>query len=698
MTNSYSFQGGTFDPVEQVDVVPEQQALNNKIESSEQEYFDSLRENDRNRINDTQRFYDQLGALSKSIKGFAQEMAKKKREEDEARGAMNALTSDYDYEDIQRLFNEEEDMKRQDIQLAKIGTDIENETGRFTLGEEVRNMSGWEKYSFVKTILQREGKDYHQFKRTARNNAFITINDGNGDIKVGYGPEEDGFTRPPQNEAEADAIDAKIKFEFVKRFAGVNPTLLQATVKEEIDRVDTADRAARAREFDDKAKEQKELNERLSLVENIRSNPENGRAAVEHYVETNKFKYNGNVGMTRLALADTLVDAVENGDISLTEALATVQHAIPHRGTRKDEDMTVFKEWNDLETRLMEANSSFRERTEDFKKDAMLADIEKFNKVENPTVETRAGFVRYLRTTYPDMSIPEEGYNIVYGYKDDDAMKQVLESKRAANGGFIVEKDLEGASPTVQNSYRDRNLVRPNGNEPISSVSQLGQKNQKFIRDRVANALELELGEGKATTLDFDTLYENAEQAFIQEYNLSLSLQGDPSTALKQGQDAMLRLLDNDDWRRKNSQRKYTEDDFDRQKALGKAFEQIKPATGNWRVMKLDVPEAELEELQVWAEGGGKGPVPSYYNHIAFKSGIYPKVLASAQAQLYGFKPPTVDEKKLEKIPPSVRRLLIKATPTSIEVAKKVMEDEENKENEEYIPSWKQRSNLRVGV
>ena len=72
MTNSYSFQGGTFDPVEQVDVVPEQQALNNKIERSEQEYFDSLRENDRNRINDTQRFYDQLGALSKSIKGFAQ--------------------------------------------------------------------------------------------------------------------------------------------------------------------------------------------------------------------------------------------------------------------------------------------------------------------------------------------------------------------------------------------------------------------------------------------------------------------------------------------------------------------------------------------------------------------------------------------------------------------------------------------------
>ena len=695
MTNSYNFQGGTFDPVEQVDVIPEQEALNQKIERSEQEYFDSLRENDRNRINDSQKLFAQLGTLSKSIKGFAAEKAKKKREEDEARGAMNALTSDYNYEDLQNLLNEEEVMKSQDIKLAKIGTDIENETGRFTLGEEVRNMSGWEEYSFVKTVLQREAKDYHQYKRTAKDSVSITVNDGNGDIKVGYG--EDA-SRPPQNEAEADGIDAKIKFEFAKRFSGVNPILLQATVKEEIDKVDNADRAIRAAEFDEKAKQQKELNQRLSLVEDIRSNPENGRAAVEHYVETNKFKYNGNVGMTRLALADTLVDAVENGDMSLTEALATVQHGIPHRGTKKDEDMTVFKEWNDLETRLMEANSSFRERTEDFKKDAMLADIEEFNKVENPTVETRAGFIRYLRKQYSNMAIPEEGYNIVYGYKDDDAIKQVLESKRAANGGFIVEKDLEGASPTIQNYYRDQNKVLPNGSEPISSVSQLGQKNQKFIRDRVANALELELGEGKATTLEFDTLYENAEQVFIQEYNLSLGLQGDSSTALKQGQDAMLRVLDNDDWRRKNSQRKYTEDDFDRQKALGQAFKQIKPATGNWRVMKLDVPETELEELQVWAEGGGKGPVPSYYNHIAFKSNIYPKVLASAQAQLYGFKTPTVDEKKLEKIPPSVKRLLLNPTPTSIEVAKKVMEDEENKEKEEYIPSWKQRSNLRVGV
>ena len=78
MTNSYNFQGGTFDPVTQVDVIPEQEALNNKIERSEEEYFESLRENDRRRINESERLFDQLGTLSTSIRGFVEEKAKKK--------------------------------------------------------------------------------------------------------------------------------------------------------------------------------------------------------------------------------------------------------------------------------------------------------------------------------------------------------------------------------------------------------------------------------------------------------------------------------------------------------------------------------------------------------------------------------------------------------------------------------------------
>ena len=127
-----------------------------------------------------------------------------------------------------------------------------------------------------------------------------------------------------------------------------------------MDRVDEADRIKRANEFDTLAKEKRELNERLDLVENIKADASGGRASVDHWVNTNLHNYGGDIGMTRLAFADILVNAVENGEIPLHQALATVQHGIPHRGTKRDEDMTIFKEWRNLESRLMDANNSYK--------------------------------------------------------------------------------------------------------------------------------------------------------------------------------------------------------------------------------------------------------------------------------------------------------------------------------------------------
>ncbi len=693
MTDSYSFQGGTFDPVEQVDVLPEMERVNAKIERSENEFYDALRENDKRELENTKRLFNELGKFSKSVKGFADEVYKKQKEEDMARGAMTALTSDYNVEDLIALQNEEEDMKRQDIQLAQIGGDVENETGRAVLGQEIRNMSGWEEYSFRKNILLREAGNYQEYKRTARNTVFVDVDGGNGAERVGYG---EGM-RPPANEAEADALDAKIKFEFVKRFSGINPVLLQATVKKEMDRVDEADRIARATEFDKKAKERTELNERLDLVENIKADASGGRAAVDHWVNTNLHNYGNDIGMTRLAFADILVSAVEKGEIPLHQALATVQHGIPHRGTKRDEDMTIFKEWRNLESRLMDANNSYKVQTEDFKKNAMLAEIEQFKTIQNPTIETRAAFVRGLNQRYPGMPIPEEGYNIVYGYKDDTQMNRYLLRVAANNGGNVTELHLQGASPTIRDQWRSKTV--PSNQSQINSVSQLGQAQVKYVRNRVAESLDLLLGEGQTTSLEFDTLLRNAEEVFVAEYNQVLDAEKDPAKAKFMAEQKLISLLGNESWRNKNSQRVYSGDDIDRQKALNNAQRNIKPGSGGWRITKLDVPADELEELRAWTASGGEGPVPSYFAGLAYDNNIFPKELASAQAALHGFEPPQVDYKALEKIPPNIRHLLIhKPTPTKIEVAKKELEVLQNKEKEEYIPAWKQNANLREGV
>jgi len=688
MTDSYSFQGGTFDPVEQVDVMPEQEKDNARIERSEAEYFDALRKNDQAEVDNTANLWKSLGKFSKSVEGFADEVYKKRKEEDMARGAIAAVNSPYNYEQLNMLFNEEEYMKNQDIELSRIGGEVEQETGRFVLGKEIRDMSGWELHSFKKNILLREAGNYTEFKRASRTTAFVTI-DGE---KVGYG---EGM-RPPANDAEADGLDGKIRAQFISRYGWASPVLLQATIKKEIDRVDTADQEQRNRDFDAKAKELRETNERLDLVENIKADPSGGRASVDHWVATNLHNYGNSKELTRKAFSDVLVSAVQEGDIPLHQALATVQHGILHRGTKKTEDMTIFKEWRDLESRLMEANTKYMDDTEDDRKNAMLADIEGFKTIENPTVATRADFIRRLNDKYPGMAIPDEGYNIVYGYKDDAQMEQYLERVAAGNGGVVTEKHLEGASPKIRNDWRTKTVA--DNQSQIGSVADLGTGQVKYVRNRVAETLDLVLGEGQTTSLEYDTLLRNTNEAFVAEYNLVLQAEKDPAKAKFMAEQKVISLLGNEAWRNKNTQRVYSSDDQGRIKALNNAQSQIKPATGNWRLIKLDVPSDEKDELQVWAENGGKGPVPSYYAGLAYDNDIFPKELASAQAKVHGFKAPEFDTKALEKIPPNVLHLLKKPTPVKIKIAKTELEIFKNRDNENYVPLWKLKRNLREGV
>ena len=698
MTDSYSFQGGTFDPVEQVDVLPEQERVNQQIERSENEYFEALRENDRRRVANSKQLFSSLSGLSKSVKGFADEVAKKDREEAEARGAMLALTSDYNYEDIQTLLNEENNLRNQDINLAKTANEVEQETGRYVLSQEIQSLSGWAQYSFVKNVLQREAKDYQTYKRTARANTTVVADRNGVDVVVGYGE----GAEPPQNEAEADAIDAKVKFEFVKRFAGVNPVLLQATVKKTIDEVDEADRQERANDFDTKAKAADEADQRGQLITSIQASPVAGRDTVTHWVEKNKFKYGGDARLARTALKDILVESVKSGELSLTEALAAVQEKMPNRGTKDGVEMSHWKEWRNIETELMEANSEWRKQSEDFKEDAMLADIELFKTAENPTVQTTAEFVKYLRREYPGMPIPEEGRQLIYGYKDDTLMTNKFEMIMDKNGGYVTESDLEGASPALKNKMRRENKVQADSQSKIVSVGEKGSGESKFVKNRAAEALELNIGVGETTSLAFDTLLENLETEYVIAYNRSLALEKDPAKAREMARDAVTRLSMNQKWIGKNSQRVYTSVDQARVNELNAAQRKIKPTSGNWRTEVMpSTPEAR-EELKAWAASGGVGPVPSFYSGVAFPNGIHPKAYASAQAGLLGYKGPKVDDKP-EKLSPTLRALLFKnPTSKSHEIAKKELENEEinDKNKNEYglMPLWKKKQNQRLGL
>ena len=701
MPDHYTFEGGEFNPVTQVDVIPEQEKLNQKIERSEDDYFQALRQNEADRIQNVKDFWDGLGDISKSLKGAAEAQHKKFVEEEEARGAMAAIESDYNWEDLQALKDEEGVMKAEHIQLSKIGSEVEEETGRFIFGQEFRNMSKWAQYSFVKNILLREGADYKMYKQQALQEVEIEIDRGDGKGPVRVGGQEKGGIRDASNEAEANAMEAKVKQDFMRRFAGYPPVLLQATLKEKIETVDNADQAQRAKDFDDQAKEFAEEQETLDLVDNIRSSPSSGREHIDFWIEKNKWKYNGNVSLTRDALGDKLVDAVKKGDLSLFEAMGVVKERIANRGTKKDVDMTHWKEWRNLETRLYRANSDFMEEGEDFIEDAMKADAELLSKANRQlTAEEAAAYVKRHRELYPGKAIPDEAWNFLNGWENDDALRQVLDKKILKNGG-VTEKDLEGASPTLYDEYSNAGKIIRNGYERISSVAELGRDQTTFVRNRVANGMTLTLGTGETTSLEFDLLLKQASKDFVDDYNYMLNLEGDPAKALKHANDNLVRNVINNEngYRETYTSYAFTADNKGRQDALTAAQDVIKPRSGGFRVTKLPVTDDDLQELKEWAASDGKDPVPTFYAFLASENGIYAPALAAAQAALHGFEVKAkVDESQLKKLPPAVQKLLTyKPSPTSVEIAKKEYERSEE-EDINKLPTWQQSTNLRNGL
>ena len=288
----------------------------------------------------------------------------------------------------------------------------------------------------------------------------------------------------------------------------------------------------------------------------IRDSPMAGRDTITHWIEKNKYKYGDDIRLARVALKDMLVESVRSGELTLPEALAAAQEKMPNRGSKDGVDMAHWKEWRTIETDLMEANNEWRKESEDFKQNAMLADIEMYKEgAENATAATNAAFVKYLRTEYPGMPIPEEGRQLIYGYKDDTLMTNKFEMIMDKNGGYVTESDLEGASPALKNKMRREGKVQADSQSKIMSVGEKGTGETKFVKNRAAEALELKVGVGETTSLAFDTLLENLETEYVIAYNRSLALEKDPAKAREMARDAVSRLSMDQKWIGKNSER-----------------------------------------------------------------------------------------------------------------------------------------------
>ena len=646
MTQSgYQFRPGQYDRVRQTDVIPEQEKSNQRILESEQNYLEEMNARDDALVEKTRSDWESLSNLSSSFAGWMQKKAEKDKKDKLTKGAMLAATIPASPEDIQALINQEDGMVDAHLKINEIANRIEESTGSFELAQQFRELSGWEQYAYVKASLLRAADGYQDFKNERRETIFIT--DKETGAKITY---------DNADEHQRRALDEKVRFEFSDQFIGVNETLLGATVAPEIVRVDETEATEARKERNQLAKDyhkQKLLN---SITTGITEDPIQSRKFAETWVAENEFLY-GKSG-ARLKFRETVVDLVKDGKLSLVDAQNMVRQGLYHSGDKKEVNLEHYKEWKGFSDELVEANAEYRRTKLDNDKFTVEAESERLREEVNEsgnelTLDQKKKYLKNRFKRFPDIPLNEDEQFLLYGYRDDDTMRQRLLQLIETNGG-ITELDLKEASPTVRKEFQSAKVA--DGNTQISSMAQISSKDQKYITDLVGTASK-QTGTLEAKNVHYYALLNKTEELYVQTYNETLAATQNPVMATEAAQKTIGQQLTNQTWIDNNSKFEEYSRNSEYETKLVRAQRQVQPETKGYITTLLDAPQAQKEELLTWAKKGGKGPVPYYYRALAQQNKILPRELAWKQADILIGNPTDFDgeeELKQFNIPPSM--------------------------------------------
>ena len=690
MTQSgYSFTPGKYDTTKQIDVVPEQEKSNARILASEEQFLEEMNARDDALVENTRKNWESLSNLSSTVADFIKTKAEKDKKDKLQAGAALAIKIPASAADIAALVEQEDGLKDSHLKISQIADRIEEETGSVELAEQFRNLSGWEQYAYVKASLTRAAGNYTAFKNERRANAKITLKDGTV------------VTYENANEAQRNSLDSKIRHEFSEQFIGVNEKLLAATVAPEVKKVDEKE-LEEARQANNTRAKENIKNRELNAIETniINVTPDKAVEYVNFWVKKNEGTYGG-ASNARLAFKEQVVTLVSKGDIPLYVGQNLLRGVFYHDGDKKDVTLSKFKEFEGFEDELIEANTTYLSQKKDNDKfivesnaAAIREQLDSTNTVM--TLQQKKDYLNKRRAEFPDTPLNDDELSFLYGYKDDEVMRQELMIKAEAKGG-VTETDLKYASPKIRKEFRDANLVKSEDGQTLSNLSQISTEQRKKITDQVAIAAK-STGTLDAKPLQYYSLLDATEDVYITAYNSAVVAGLPPETAHAQAFDAVVTAHGSGDWVDNAATYKPSTSTAEYERKLVNAKTNLDPENAGYVTRLLEAPQAQKEELQRWAANGGKGQVPYYYRAIVKGTNILPRDLAWKQAAILGYEGQWDEKEELNKfkIPKSMITLFINNNPTK-NGAKRFginVETIENEPNEEEVHPYEELEDI----
>ena len=650
MIPQYNITGQSVTPQEIVDIIPEQEKSDRQIQESEERYFQQLKAQGEEKLRNDAKMWEGLSNLSSTIGDVIKKRQEKYRADREAEISLDILTRGVSPELEAQFRGERDKLFEDDLATQEFATKYEKETGDSITAQEFRKMAGWEKYMVAKQYALQKAKDYDQYVYDAYETTTIEVFRNGERVTLGH---KDNLS--PQEQA---ALDTKIKFEYAKQFAGLNPALVATVVKPEIDKFDDARRkkqfAIREAAYQIQVKESDDKMIELGFVT---ANPADGHQLAHDWAARYAARNRTSIQAGRIAFKESLIEQVEQNKISYPQAMSIVNHEIQARdGSMKT--MTSWKEWDSLGEDLAEASVKGSAARETQKDNDINADLETIKTLENPTNEQKAQLYAIYKQKY-DGYVPAKLHSALQGHLDDDVAREQLNESIRFQGG-VYDFDLANVSTTVFNEYKDK-LISTGSTVPGTDEH---KEANKWINSYTNDGMETELGETDAKSPQWLALNDNLKELYFRTYKNTLFRDGQKVATEQQANDAaklaVQQAVNNEKTLAMMMSTDFS-DDGDETYNRMMQVSMTQAGGGNWLKQKITSNQVVDKELVRWSQTPLRQAkdLPSYYKDLAMRMGINPIDLANSQLRFLVDEEIKTDKKE-EKFNDNILRLLYK--------------------------------------
>ena len=682
MIPNYQITGQSLTPQEIVDVVPEQEASDKKIQASEERYLQQLEQNSADRVRNTEKMYEGLATLSSQVGDIIKKRQEKYRQDREAQIKLDILTRGVSPE-LEATFRGDRDrLFEDDLATQEFATKYEEETGDSITAQEFRKMAGWEKYMVAEQYALEKAKGYDQFVYDSYETMTIDV--------IRDGQEVRGLTyNDLESPAEFAALDEKIKFEYARQFAGLNEALVATVVKPEIDKFDEKRRKEQAieREANYQAKV-KASDSRMIAVGFSTANPADGHQLAHDWAARYAARNRTTISAGRTAFKENLIDLVSQNVITYPEAMSIVNHEITARdGSTKT--MGSWKEWSGLPGELIDAAEQGSAAREDKRVANIAADLQVVKSNKNWTNEQKMQMMAIYKDKY-DGYVPTELSDALAGHMEDWQAEDMIEKSLRYQDG-VYDFEMANVSTSVFNANKDK-ILSTGSMLPGTEQYETAAKYLKSYTDRGTGDT---FGTTETASIEWLNLYGNLEEVFNKAYKAELMQNGQvvstPVEAMKAGRRAVEEVLGDPMTVTQMMDSDLTPADNTYSKQIQLSMTQS--AGGKWKSQPISADSKSKKELLAWYKTPLKQSkdIPDYYRDVALRMGINPIDLANAQVgQLMEGEVPK--EKKQEQKHSNEVLNLIYKFPTRSRITRariideiQKMRERKNKEFQEYL-------------